>query len=101
MPDFRFTRRAEADLLEIADYTSRTWGEAQCAKYLDALEECCQRLAESPGLGRACDDIRPGYFRAEQDRHVLFFRKIEEGILVVRILHVRMLPGHHLPDDDE
>ena len=101
MAGFRFTRRAEADLQEIAGYTHRTWGEVQCGRYLDALEECCQRLADSPELGRACDPIRPGYLRAEQGRHVIFFRKAGDGILVVRILHARMLPERHLSDDDE
>jgi plasmid stabilization system protein ParE len=31
---FRFSRRAEADLLSIGDYTLRTWGKAQAARYL-------------------------------------------------------------------
>ncbi|MBI5548746.1 MAG: type II toxin-antitoxin system RelE/ParE family toxin [Deltaproteobacteria bacterium] len=33
MPRFRFTRGAEEDLQEIADFTRRTWGEAQCASW--------------------------------------------------------------------
>jgi toxin ParE1/3/4 len=98
---FRFTRRAEADLQEIAEYTYRTWGKDQCARYLGALEECCRRLADRPAQGRACDDVRPGYLRAEQGRHVVFFRKDERGILIVRILHARMLPERHLSDQDE
>jgi toxin ParE1/3/4 len=101
MKSFRLTRRAELDLEEIADYTRSNWGEEQCLTYLDALEECCRRVAEYPNLGRACDDIHPGYFRMEQGRHALFFRKIEEGVLIVRILHVRMLPERHLEDLDE
>jgi toxin ParE1/3/4 len=98
MPGFRFTPRAEADLQEIADYTLRTWGRAQCVRYLDKLERRCERLANSPGLGLACDDIRAGYFRAVAGQHVLFFRKIEDGILIVRVLHSRMLPEKHLSD---
>ena len=58
MSRFRLTVRAEGDLFEIAEYTRRTWGEQQCARYLDQLEECCQRLAEHPILGRSCDQIR-------------------------------------------
>jgi len=102
MPGFRFTRLADADLLKIAEYTRDTWGEAQCVSYLDALEACCRRLAESPSLGRACDDLRPGYFRMEQGRHVIYFRKAEGGdVWVVRILHARMLPERHISEEDE
>ena len=42
MAAIRFSRRAEADLLSIGDYTLRTWGKAQAARYLGELEVCCQ-----------------------------------------------------------
>jgi len=47
---FRFSRRAEADLLSIGDYTLRTWGKAQAARYLGELEVCCQTLSDNPAL---------------------------------------------------
>jgi toxin ParE1/3/4 len=97
---FRLTRRAEADLFDIADYTRQTWGDEQCARYLDLLEACCQRLADHPVLGRACDKLRPGLRRREQGKHVVFYRRDGDDILVVRILHERMLPELHLGDDD-
>jgi toxin ParE1/3/4 len=49
---FRFSRRAEADLLSIGEYTVRKWGETQAARYLSELEDCCQMLARNPALGR-------------------------------------------------
>jgi plasmid stabilization system protein ParE len=42
----------------------------QCVRHLGQLEACCQRLAQDPELGRACDQIRPGLFRYEQGKHV-------------------------------
>jgi len=56
---FRFSRRAEADLLSIGDYTLRTWGKAQATRYLGELEVCCQTLSDNPTLGRLCDEVRP------------------------------------------
>jgi toxin ParE1/3/4 len=100
MPKFRFSRRAEADLVSIGNYTLRTWGEKQAEHYLHQLEDCCRQLAENPELGRTCDDVRPGLRRMEQGRHVLFYREASGGILVVRILHQGMLPKRH-PMEDE
>jgi len=100
MARFRFSRRAEADLLSIGDYTLRTWGARQAARYLTELEEACRRLAGHPTLGRVCDEIRPGLRRMEQGRHVLFYREAPGGIFVVRILHQSMLPKRH-PMEDE
>jgi toxin ParE1/3/4 len=99
MAKFHFSRRAEADLLSIADYTLRKWGKAQAARYLGELETCCQMLADNPDSGRLCDDIRPGLRRHEHGKHVLFYRQERSGILVSRILHQRMLPDLHAIDD--
>jgi toxin ParE1/3/4 len=99
---FRLTQRAEEDLAEIGAYTLDTWGAEQCARYLDQLEACCERLAEDPRRGRACDELRPGYRRRVQGKHVLYFKQMDETtILIVRVLHESMLPELHLGDGDE
>jgi toxin ParE1/3/4 len=98
---FRFSRRAEADLLSIGDYTLRTWGEAQVARYIRELETCCQILADNPRLGRSCDHILPGLRRMEQGKHVVFYRQEPGGILISRILHQRMLAERHTMDDQD
>jgi toxin ParE1/3/4 len=98
---FRFSRRAEADLLRIAEYTLRTWGKTQAARYLSELEKCCQTLAGNPSLRRLCDDVRPGLHRLEHRKHVVFYRRDSLGILVTRILHQRMLPERHAIEDQD
>ena len=101
MAVFRFSRRAEADLLNIGAYTLRTWGKAQAARYISELEACCRKLANNPALGRRCDEVRPGLRRLEHGKHVVFYRCKRDGILVSRILHQRMLPGLHATDDQD
>ena len=99
---FRFSRRAEADLLSIGAYTLRTWGEDQTIRYLDDLEACCRMLADNPALGRTCDEVRAGLRRMERGRHVVFYRQDAAGILVSRILHRSMLPeGQNIVDEDD
>jgi toxin ParE1/3/4 len=105
---FRFSRRAEDDLLSIGDYTLRTWGKrtrgkAQAARYIGELEVCCQTLANNPALGRLCEDVRPGLRRLEHGKHVVFYRQEQErsGVLVSRILHQRMLLDRHAIDDED
>jgi toxin ParE1/3/4 len=101
LAEYRFTVRARADLLSIAVYTRSTWGDDQARKYLLELQACCQRLAEEPALGRV-HQPRPQYSRIEQGKHVLFFRRTEEGdVVIVRILHGRMLPDLHLSGEPQ
>lgn len=99
MPKYRLSRLAEADLLDIATYTLRTWGQDQANRYVDDLEVCCQKLVDNPELGRACDHVRPGLRRMEHGRHALFYRIEAKGILVSRILPQRMLPERQSIDE--
>jgi toxin ParE1/3/4 len=96
---FRLSLFPEADLEAITRYTVQQRGEEQTLRYLDALEDRCQQLAENPSFGRRCDSIRPGLWRAEQGSHVIFFRRMSGGIHVIRILHQRMMPQIHELDE--
>ncbi len=95
MAKFRLSRRAEADLLSIGEYTLREWGKPQAALYLGEIETCCRMLAENPSLGRTCDYVRPGLRRHEHGKHVVFYRQEANGILISRIPHQQMLPDKH------
>ena len=88
-------------MLSIGDYTIRTSGKAQAARYLGELEACCQTLSDNPALGRLCAEVRPGLRRLEHGKHVVFYRQERAGILVSRILHQRMLPDRHIDDDQD
>jgi len=100
MATIRFSRSAKADLLSIGSYTLKTWGPGQAERYLASLERCAKLLALNPSLGRPCGWIRPGLYRFEKGRHVLFYRREGHGILVSRILHQSMMPEGQ-PFEDE
>ena len=76
-------------------------GEAQTERYIGQLEDCCQLLAGNPGLGRPCDEVRPGLRRMELAKHAVFYREEPGGILICRILHERMLPERQAIDDED
>jgi plasmid stabilization system protein ParE len=44
MTNYRFTRSAREDLIDIWLYTQENWGEAQADSYQDALHLCCERI---------------------------------------------------------
>lgn len=90
MSSFQLSQLAEQDLKEIGRYTEKTWGRKQRNVYLSDLDRCFYRLADSPDLGKACDEIRVGYRRFYQGKHVIFYRQVENGIVIVRVLHERM-----------
>jgi toxin ParE1/3/4 len=97
MPNFRLSKQAKADLKSIALYTDHEWGRRQSNHYLLQLDQCFHFLGDNPDIGRACDEIRPGYRYHPQGSHIIFYRLSNNGVAeIIRILHKRMLPTAHL-----
>jgi len=99
MTGYLLSPAAQADLSEIWDYTARNWGTAQADRYILDIRDACAALAEGRRLGRAINDIRPGYRKLTVRSHFLFYRITDAGMIdVVRILHQRMDVATHLKD---
>jgi toxin ParE1/3/4 len=91
MPGFTLTKKAKADLKEIARYTQDQWGRDQRDKYLGMLDGCFHQLAANPFIGKDCSDIRSGYRKTSAGSHVIFYRQTSADVTeIVRILHGSM-----------
>jgi toxin ParE1/3/4 len=60
------------------------------------LANCFAQLSEMADMGRRIDHIRAGYYRFTHARHLIFYKKIEGGVRIVRVLHIAMDPERHL-----
>lgn len=89
------TPLAESDLEEIWIYTARKWSLEQAETYTNNILDACEDLARGKRLSRPAT-IRDGYFKASVGRHVIYFQRRAEILLVVRILHQRMDIERHL-----
>jgi toxin ParE1/3/4 len=96
MPDYRLSRSAERDLIDIWRYTYRHWGKQQANHYTRLIKTMCAHLAEVPQQAPGCGHIRPGYRQRNVEHHVIYFRQTHYGIAVIRILHERMDAAWHL-----
>ena len=96
MADYRLSSRTQADLAGIADYTIETFGLRQARRYRDEVEACFRNLAENPRLGRLTERLAPGLRRFEHRSHVVFYTECNDGVLIIRVLHVRMDASLHL-----
>ena len=90
MGSYTLSQKADDDILHIARASVRQWGLARAERYVLGLHETFGRLAEFPDIGRHVDEIRPGCLQMANASHVIFYRKTEAGILIVRVLHERM-----------
>jgi toxin ParE1/3/4 len=88
---------ARADLEQIWDYTCDRWGVDQAEKYAHEIQRAIERVVDNPEIGRACDEVRPGYRKHAVGSHTLYYRILSVDVIdVVRILHQRMDIDQHL-----
>ncbi len=91
MKPFDLTRKAKADLKEIAKFTLKRWGREKRNLYLKQFDETFYLLAESPSLGKSCDEIRKGYRKFPQGSHIIYFKQSDKSqIHIIRIFHKSM-----------
>ncbi len=87
---------AVADLEQIWDYNCERWGEAHAEEYTREIQRAIARVVDDPMIGRACDDVRPGYRKHAVGSHTLHYRIADvDGIDVVRTLHQWMDVDRH------
>lgn len=96
MKRYRLSRLAEADLESIWAYSEAHWGIDQAEAYVRNLQHAIETTAANPRLGRACDEIRSGYFKRAAGSHIVFYRLVAGAMEVVRIPHRRMDFDRHL-----
>ena len=91
--EYRILPRALEDLDDHMVYLATVAGAATAWRFEDAADRTFARLARMPGLGERHDSSRPQLAelrigRVEGfDNHLAFYRPIEGGIEVVRVLH--------------
>jgi toxin ParE1/3/4 len=86
MPQLRFTESAERDLVEIGNFLARD-NPTNAARFVERVEEHCQLLAAHPLIGRARDELVPGLRSLPSGRYVIFYRALDDGAEIVRVLH--------------
>ncbi len=93
-----FSRAAENDIASIVRDSIASFGDAQTTTYMAAIEEALTMLAAHPDMGARFthDRSRRTYRRYRCGSHIVYYRKREADIFIVRLLHERMLPEKHL-----
>lgn len=101
MSGYHLSKRADADIAGIADFTIKKFGIKQARIYRDGLEASFRKLAKDPQRGRSAGHLAPGLRRLNFESHVIFFLSDEYGTLIVRVLHQRMAFEQHSMTSDE
>lgn len=93
MAEYRLSRRAAAEIVNIFEFGLAQFGPNQASRYRDELKHCLSLLASYPRMGRPAERIAPGLRRHEHGSHVILYREEKDGILVVAVVHGRNVRG--------
>lgn len=94
---------AKERILEIWDYTERTWGGDQADTYVRDLVKAINAVGGERHRWRSVmDEALEGVFFFRHQQHYIFFRELSKGVLgVISILHENMDVPSRLKEDSE
>ena len=88
MPKILRTSKAKQDAIEIWSYIGADSEEA-ADRVIDEIDQRLRSLSRFPHSGKAVPFIASGVCCSPVGRYVVYYRPIEDGIEVLRILHER------------
>ncbi len=83
------SRRAQADLDDIRDYSLDQFGVERAILYLDAIEHAFRRILDHPRIGSE-HDIGKAVLSYPIGEHRIFYEAREGDVYVIRVLHKAM-----------
>lgn len=93
---YKLTEDAERDVIDIYLFTLEHFGLTQAEKYSAEIFARFGAIGKTPSLGRDYSAIYPGTYRINQGSHAVYYRRNDDSILILRILHQSMDPARHL-----
>jgi len=81
-----FSPRAVRDLEEIGDYIARD-NPLRAVTFIQEIRDCCARIVENPQAAPLRSELGEGIRMAVFERYLIFYRQMDDALLIVRILH--------------
>lgn len=90
MADVRFTEAALADLAHIYDWSEAEFGQEVADVYMAKLKKSFALLSRHPEAGTLRTNLRRPYRTLPCSSHRIFYAVDDQGVRIVRVLHVAM-----------
>lgn len=84
------SRRAQADLDEIRDYSVERFGVIRAIAYLAVIEDAFRLLLRFPEMGGMHPALTPGTRSIGCEQHRIYYEVDDDCVRIVRILHRAM-----------
>ncbi len=88
--NYRIRAVASKDLADIWEYTFKRWSKDQADRYHGLIISEIEYIAENDTAGKDMSHVREDYLVTYVKSHMIFFKRPQGIVHVIRILHQRM-----------
>ena len=93
MARYRLTSVADQKIESIYEYSLIRFGEAQADAYFLGLHDLLELLASNPLIGQREPNLGHDMRRFLYEAHIVFYRPVPDGVLIVDLKGVRQRPS--------
>ena len=87
---YRISESAIKDLDGIWEYTYFNWSKELADRYHNLIMNEIEFISENSSFGKPMDHLKEGYFVSYVKSHMIFFKRKEGIVEIIRILHQKM-----------
>lgn len=80
------TLQSRQDYADVWDFIAAD-NPSAADRLIDTFDGTLELLAEAPGIGRLCEELAPSLRSFPVGNYVIFYRPIDDGIELIRVLH--------------
>ncbi len=91
---------AYEDIKDIWAYSLNTWGINQAEHYIEKLYTFVTMLTDAHQIGRTYTEINPDCKGLLCQQHIIFYKVIDDRIIILRVLHKAMNYSSHVFDTE-
>ena len=88
--NYRIRAAASKDLAGIWEYTFKRWSKGQADRYHGLIISEIDYIAENETAGKDMSHVKEDYLVTYVKSHMIFFKRQQGIVQVIRILHQRM-----------
>ncbi|WP_422082017.1 type II toxin-antitoxin system RelE/ParE family toxin [Ulvibacterium sp.] len=81
------SQEADNDIEDIFEYGEYRFGNPQAIEYLLGLNDHLKAIAKNPDIGKERKEIKDGLFSFPYMSHIIFYRKMNGYIRIIRVLY--------------
>jgi len=90
MPSYSLSKKALKDLTIIWEYSFDNWSEKRADLYYNQIINECKLISKNPEIGKSYSRVLNDLRGRKINKHIIFYKILDDKITVVRILHEKM-----------